>query len=62
MNNEVEAFEGELAKLRHENKMYLQLIKSLLNPDGFGLAVSAEVRDEARKCLGITPCEQNLYR
>ena len=34
----------------------------LLDPEGFGFAVPAEVRDAARVVLGIKPVEQNLYR
>jgi len=34
-------------------------IRSLLNPDGFGHAVSAEVRDEARYVLGMERVETN---
>jgi len=32
-------------------------LRNLLNPDMFGFAVSAEVRDEARKLLGMQPVE-----
>ena len=34
-----------------------KLCQDLLNPDALGFAVSAEVRDRARMCLGIKPCE-----
>ncbi len=39
-----------------------RLVNRLLDPEGFGFAVSAEVRDAARVVLGIKPVEQNLYR
>lgn len=69
MNLEVEQFIGELRelrehtdRLREERKVYVNFIKSLLDPEKFGHAVSAEVRDEARKCIGLQPVEQKLYR
>lgn len=34
-----------------------KFLKNLLNPEMFGHAVSAEVRDEARKLLGMQPVE-----
>lgn len=36
---------------------YIRFLKSLLDPDMFGHAVTAEVRDEARKLLGMKPVE-----
>lgn len=39
-----------------------RLVNRLLDPEGFGFAVSAEVRDAARVVLGMKPVEQNLYR
>jgi hypothetical protein len=32
-------------------------IKRLLNPEDLGHAVTKEVRDEARRALGMPPCE-----
>ena len=37
-------------------------VAKLLNPEDFGLAVSAEVRDEARACLGLPKVEQKFYQ
>ena len=37
-------------------------VARLLNPEDFGLAVSAEVRDEARACLGLPKVEQKFYQ
>lgn len=33
------------------------LIWDLLDPEMYGYAVTAEVRDRARRCVGIKPCE-----
>lgn len=33
------------------------LVRDLLNPERFGHAVNAEIRDAARRALGIKPCE-----
>ena len=41
---------------------YQDFIESMLDPERFGLAVSAEVRDKARVLLGLKPVEQNLYK
>lgn len=40
-----------------EKEELKRFVKSLLDPEGFGHAVSAEVRDEARKLLGMKPVE-----
>jgi hypothetical protein len=37
-------------------------VARLLDPEGFGLAVSAEVRDEARVCLGMPKAETRFYK
>ena len=37
-------------------------VSRLLDPEGFGLAVSAEVRDEARTCLGMERVESKFYQ
>lgn len=34
-----------------------KFVRSLLNPEELGHAVPAHVRDEARKVLGMEPCE-----
>jgi hypothetical protein len=39
-----------------------KFIYRLLDPEGFGFAVSAEVRDAARVVVGLEPVEQNLYK
>lgn len=38
-----------------------KLVNDLLNPEVYGHAVSAEVRDQARVCLGLPKVEQNAY-
>ena len=38
-----------------------KFVNNLLNPDMYGHAVSAEVRDQARVCLGLPKVEQNAY-
>lgn len=40
----------------------IEFIESLLDPEMFGYAVSAEVRDEARRVLGIEPVENESSR
>lgn len=44
-------------ELTSKNDQMENFIRSLLNPDGFGHAVSAEVRDEARYVLGMKKVE-----
>jgi hypothetical protein len=44
-------------ELKSKNDQMENFIRSLLNPDGFGHAVSAEVRDEARYVLGMKKVE-----
>ncbi|WP_050465906.1 hypothetical protein [Herbaspirillum autotrophicum] len=39
----------------------VELVNRLLSSEQFGYAVTAEVRDEARKALGRAPVEQALY-
>lgn len=38
-----------------------KFIYRLLDPEGFGFAVTAEVRDCAREVLGMPKVEQQLY-
>ena len=38
-----------------------KFVNDLLNPEMYGHAVSAEVRDQARVCLGLPKVEQNAY-
>jgi hypothetical protein len=38
-----------------------KFVNNLLNPEMYGHAVSAEVRDQARVCLGLPKVEQNAY-
>lgn len=38
------------------------LARNLLDPEMYGWAVTAEVRDSARRCLGIEPCETGRLR
>jgi hypothetical protein len=37
----------------------VKFLKELLNPDGFGYSVTAEVRTEAKRILEIIENEQN---
>ena len=39
-----------------------KFIYRMLDPEGFGHAVTAEVRDEARHILGMPKVEQALYQ
>ena len=39
-----------------------KFIHRMLDPEGFGHAVTAEVRDEARHILGMPKVEQALYQ
>ena len=39
-----------------------KFIYRLLDPEGFGFAVTAEVRDEARHILGMPKVEHALYQ
>lgn len=39
------------------NEAVERFLRNLLDPEMFGHAVSAEVRDEARKLLGMEPVE-----
>ena len=41
----------------NKEKQYINFLKKLLDPEMFGHAVTAEVRDEARKLLGMKPVE-----
>lgn len=41
----------------YEKESMKKFLKDLLDPEMFGHAVSAEVRDEARKLLGMKPVE-----
>ena len=38
-----------------------KFVNDLLNPEMYVHAVSAEVRDQARVCLGLPKVEQNAY-
>lgn len=46
-----------MADIRPSLALLVKLAKHLLDPEMFGYAVTREVRDEARKALGIAPCE-----
>lgn len=35
----------------------MRLVRDLIDPEMYGHAVSAEVRDRARQVLGVAPCE-----
>jgi hypothetical protein len=39
------------------NEDVFKFLKKILDPDGFGMAVSAEVRDQARVLLGVKKVE-----
>lgn len=38
-----------------------KFVNNILNPEMYGHAVSPEVRDQARVCLGLQKVEQNAY-
>jgi len=41
----------------YEKEAMKKFLKDLLDPEMYGHAVTAEVRDEARKLLGMAPVE-----
>ena len=46
----------------NELQKYKSFVKSLLNPDEYGHAVTAEVRDQAQILLGMKPVESKLKK
>lgn len=48
----------KVALLMIELKQHQQFIDRLLDPEGFGFAVTAEVRDQARVLKGLPKVEQ----
>lgn len=54
---ECDDLRSQLATTTRENDAALRLVCDLLDPEMYGYAVSAEVRDRARQVLGIPPCE-----
>ncbi len=68
----VQSFAKDLVSLNNQNyymekeinelKKYKSFVKSLLNPDEYGHAVTAEVRDQARILLGMKPVESKLKK
>lgn len=68
----VQSFAKDLVSLNNQNyymekeinelQKYKSFVKSLLNPDEYGHAVSAEVRDQARILLGMKPVESKLKK
>ena len=48
--------------LKEDLNEYKSFVKSLLNPEEYGYAVSAEVRDQARILLGMDPVESKLKK
>jgi hypothetical protein len=51
--------ESETKKLELEARVFVleRFVKRMLDPEGFGFAVTAEVRDEARVLLGMNRVE-----
>ena len=47
--------------IQTNNTSVEQFLRSLLDPDMFGHAVTAEVRDEVRVLLGMPRVETNAY-
>ncbi len=68
----VQSFAKDLVSLNNQNyymekeinelQKYKSFVKSLLNPDEYGHAVTAEVRDQARILLGMKPVESKLKK
>jgi hypothetical protein len=68
----VQSFAKDLVSLNNQNyymekeinelQKYKLFVKSLLNPDEYGHAVTAEVRDQARILLGMKPVESKLKK
>ena len=68
----VQSFAKDLVSLNNQNyymekeinelQKYKSFVKSLLNPEEYGYAVSAEVRDQARILLGMKPVESKLKK
>lgn len=58
LNNQNYYMEKEINELQK----YKSFVKSLLNPDEYGHAVTAEVRDQARILLGMKPVESKLKK
>ena len=58
LNNQNYYMEKEINELQK----YKSFVKSLLNPEEYGYAVSAEVRDQARILLGMDPVESKLKK
>ena len=68
----VQSFAKDLVSLNNQNyymekeinelKKYKSFVKSLLNPNEYGHAVTAEVRDQARILLGMKPVESKLKK
>ena len=68
----VQSFAKDLVSLNNQNyymekeinelQKYKSFVKSLLNPDEYGHAVTPEVRDQARILLGMKPVESKLKK
>jgi hypothetical protein len=58
LNNQNYYMEKEINELQK----YKSFVKSLLNPDEYGHAVTGEVRDQARILLGMKPVESKLKK
>lgn len=68
----VQSFAKDLVSLNNQNyymekeinelQKYKSFVKSLLNPDEYGHAVTVEVRDQARILLGMKPVESKLKK
>jgi hypothetical protein len=61
-NAEERGIKKGLQESQEELQKYKSFVNSLLNPEEYGYAVSAEVRDQARILLGMKPVESKLKK
>ena len=53
-----DALEAKIARVAQLEKF----VRSFLDPEGYGFAVNAEIRDDARALMGIPRCETGKWR
>jgi len=61
-NAEERGIKKGLQESQEELQKYKSFVNSLLSPEEYGYAVSAEVRDQARILLGMKPVESKLKK
>ena len=61
-NAEERGIKKGLQESQEELQKYKSFVNSLLHPEEYGYAVSAEVRDQARILLGMNPVESKLKK